>query len=138
MLKEMKMKYRMLLVLAAIAFVFGATAYAHHSFAAVYNVKESIKLEGNLVQFVFRNPHSFVFIEAPDQDGKTQRWSLEWGGAGQLAGQGVQQKTLNVGDHVVITGQPSRAPGEYRVLLKTLKRPSDGFTWGTKQGETFD
>ena len=132
------MKYRMLLVLAAMAFAFGATAYAHHSFAAVYNVKESIKLEGDLVQFVFRNPHSFVTIEAPGPDGKLERWSLEWGGAAQLAGQGVQQKTLNVGDHVVITGQPSRAPGEYRVLLKTLKRPSDGYTWGTKQGETFD
>jgi hypothetical protein len=128
----------MLLVLGAMAFLFGASAYAHHSFAAVYNVKESVKLEGNLVQFVFRNPHSFVFIEAPDQEGKIQRWSLEWGGAGQLAGQGVQQKTLNVGDHVIVTGQPSRAPGEFRVLLKTLKRPSDGFSWGTKQGETFD
>jgi hypothetical protein len=132
------MKYRMLLVLGAMAFLFGASAYAHHSFAAVYNVKESVKLEGNLVQFVFRNPHSFVFIEAPDQEGKIQRWSLEWGGAGQLAGQGVQQKTLNVGVHVIVTGQPSRAPGEFRVLLKTLKRPSDGFSWGTKQGETFD
>jgi hypothetical protein len=132
------MKYRMLLVLGAMAFLFGASAYAHHSFAAVYNVKESVKLEGNLVQFVFRNPHSFVFIEAPDQEGKIQRWSLEWGGAGQLAGQGVQQKTLNVGDHVIVTGQPSRASGEFRMLLKTLKRPSDGFSWGTKQGETFD
>ena len=132
------MKYRILLVLVAAAFLFGATAYAHHSFSAVYNAKETVKLEGNLVQFVFRNPHSFVFIEAPDGEGKVQRWSLEWGGAAQLAGQGVQQKTLNVGDHVVITGQPSRAPGEYRVLLKTLKRPSDGFSWGTKQGETFD
>jgi Family of unknown function (DUF6152) len=131
------MKQKMLLVVLAVAFLFGATAYAHHSFSAVYNVKDSIKLEGNLVQFVLRNPHSFVFIEAPDQEGKTQRWSLEWGGAAQLAGQGVQQKTLNVGDHVIVTGQPSRAPGEYRVLLKTLKRPSDGYTWGTK-GETFD
>jgi hypothetical protein len=132
------MKYRILLVLVAAAFLFGATAYAHHSFSAVYNAKETVKLEGDLVQFVFRNPHSFVFIEAPGADGKVQRWSLEWGGAAQLAGQGVQQKTLNVGDHVVISGQPSRAPGEYRILLKTLKRPSDGFTWGTKQGETFD
>ena len=132
------MKYRMLLALAAVVFVFGATAYAHHSFAAVYNTKDTVKLEGNLVQFVFRNPHSFVFIEAPDQEGKMQRWSLEWGGAAQLAGQGVQQRTLNVGDRVVITGQPSRAPGEYRVLLKTLKRLSDGFSWGTKQSETFD
>src|SRR5262245_1445543 len=132
------MKTRIALVLVAVALLSAATAYAHHSFAAVYNVKETIKLEGNLVQFVFRNPHSFVSIEAPDSDGKTQRWSLEWGGAAQLAGQGVQSRTLNVGDHVIITGQPSRAPGEYRVLLKTLKRPSDGFTWGTRQGETFD
>jgi hypothetical protein len=132
------MKYRMLLLLAIAALALSATAYAHHSFAAVYNVKETVKLEGNLVQFVFRNPHSFVFIEAPDPDGKTQRWSLEWGGAAQLAGQGVQQRTLNVGDHVIITGQPSRAPGEYRVLLKTLKRPSDGYSWGTRQGESFD
>jgi hypothetical protein len=132
------MKKRMLLVLVAGAFLSGVTAYAHHSFSAVYNVKDSVKLEGNLVQFVFRNPHSFVTLEAPDQDGKMQRWSLEWGGASQLAGQGVQQRTLNVGDHVIITGQPSRAPGEYRVLLKTLKRPSDGYTWGTGKGETFD
>ena len=130
------MQRRMLLVLVAGAFLFGATAYAHHSFSAVYNVKETLKLEGNLVQFVFRNPHPVV--EAPDKEGKTQRWSLEWGGAAQLAGQGVQQRTLNVGDHVIITGQPSRAPGELRVLLKTLKRPSDGYTWGGRAGETFD
>lgn len=132
------MKYRVLPMLAAATLLFGVAAYAHHSFAAVYNVKETVKLEGKLVQFVFRNPHSFVSIEAPDPDGKIQRWSLEWGGAAQLAGQGVESRTLNVGDRVIITGQPSRAPGEYRVLLKTLKRPSDGFSWGTKQGETFD
>ena len=131
------MKKRMLLALVAGIFLFSAAAYAHHSFAAVYNTKETVKLEGKLVQFVFRNPHSFVTIEAPDPDGKVQRWSLEWGGAAQLAGQGVQQRTLNVGDHVIITGQPSRAPGEYRVLLKTLKRPSDGYSWGSR-GETFD
>ena len=132
------MKYRVLLAVIAGAFLFAVKIYAHHSFAAVYNTKETVKLEGSLVQFVFRNPHSFVTLEAPDQEGKAQRWSLEWGGAAQLAGQGVQQRTLNVGDHVIVTGQPSRAPGEYRVLLKTLKRPSDGFTWGTRQGETFD
>src|SRR5206468_11135964 len=126
------MKARILLILAAAAFFFCATAYAHHSFAAVYNVKDMIKLEGNLVQFVFRNPHSFVSIEAKDAEGKIQRWSLEWGGAAQLAGQGVQQRTLNVGDHVIITGQPSRAPGELRVLLISLKRPSDGYTWGER------
>ena len=132
------MKFRIAIILVAGAILFAATAYAHHSFGAVYNSKEQIKLEGNLVQFVFRNPHSFVFIEAPDKEGKTQRWSLEWGGAAQLNNQGVQAQTLHVGDHVVITGRPSRAPGEYRVLLQSLKRPADGFTWGTRQGEVVD
>src|SRR5438105_13306483 len=132
------MKARVLLILAAAAFSFIATAFAYHSVAAVYNVKDMIKLEGNLVQFVFRNPHSFVFIEAPDQEGKMQRWSLEWGGVAQLAGQGVQQRTLNVGDRVVITGQPSRAPSEHRVLLNRLTRPTDGVSWSTKEGEHVD
>jgi hypothetical protein len=111
---------------------------AHHSFSAVYNQKETIKLEGKMVQFAIRNPHSFVFVEASDKEGKTQRWSVEWGGAGQLAGQGVDQNTLKVGDHIVVTGSPSRAPGEYRVLMRTIDRPRDGFTWGRGRGEVVD
>ena len=78
------------------------------------------------------------FVEAPDKEGKVQRWSLEWGGAAQLAGQGVNQQTLKVGDHIVITGRPSRAPGEYRVLVQTISRPSDGFVWGRGRGEVVD
>jgi uncharacterized protein DUF6152 len=113
-------------------------AIAHHSFSAVYNQKETVKLEGKLVQFAIRNPHSYVFVEAPDSEGKVQRWSLEWGGAAQLAGQGVDQNTLKVGDHIVITGSPSRAPGEYRVLVRTIDRPRDGFTWGRGRGQVVD
>ena len=132
------MKYRLLVAVAVAAFLFGATAYAHHSFAAVYNVKETIKLEGNLVQFVFRNPHSFVSIEAPDSEGKMQRWSLEWSGVGQLANQGVTRETLKPGDQIVVVGNPSRVPGEYKALMVNLKRPSDGFAWGGRGGETVD
>ena len=129
------MKYRMLLLLVAGVFLFGTAAYAHHSFGAVYDSKKQIKIEGKLVQFVFRNPHSFVHIEAPDDHGVTQRWAIEWSAAGSLGGQGVDRQTLRVGDHVIVTGRPSRSPGEYRVQMQTLKRPSDGFTWGTRPGE---
>ena len=132
------MSYRTLFALSAGVFLFVASLSAHHSFSAVYQTKEEIKLEGKLVQFSIRNPHSYIFIEAPDKEGKVQRWSLEWGGAAQLAGQGVNQQTLKVGDHVVITGRPSRAPGEYRVLVQTIARPSDGFSWGRGRGEVVD
>ena len=63
--------------------------YAHHSFAATYHEDKTVKIEGKLVQFQFRNPHSFVHIEAPDEQGVMQRWAVEWGGAGgDLAGCG--------------------------------------------------
>jgi hypothetical protein len=67
-----------------------------------------------------------------------QRWSVEWSGAAALGNQGLSQKTLKAGDHVVVTGRPSRTPGEYRVQMLTLKRPSDGFTWGNRAGEVVD
>jgi hypothetical protein len=126
-----------LLVLAGVLLA-ATAAYAHHSFGATYNSKEQIKVEGKLVQFVFRNPHSFVYIEAPDDKKVTQRWAIEWSGAAALGGQGVTRDTLRVGDLVIVTGRPSRTPGEYRVQMLTLKRPADGLTWGNRAGEVVD
>ena len=116
----------------------GTAAYAHHSYSATYDVSNEVKLEGKLVQFVYRNPHSFVHVETQDQSGAKQRWAVEWSGTGQLAEAGVQRDTLKVGDHVVITGRPSRVPGEFRVLMVTLQRPKDGFRWGGRGGQVVD
>jgi DNA/RNA endonuclease YhcR with UshA esterase domain len=116
----------------------GSTAFAHHSFGATYEVSKQVKLDGKIVQFVYRNPHSFVHVEAPDPDGKVQRWAVEWGGTAQLQTAGVNRDTLKVGDTVAITGRPSRVPGEYRVLMVNLTRASDGFQWGRNATEVVD
>ena len=115
----------------------GTTAYAHHSYAATYDVTREVKLEGKLVQFVYRNPHSFVHIVAADEKGVEQRWAVEWSGTTQLGNQGVNRESLKVGDEVVIVARPSRVAGEYRALMLRLKRTSDGFTWGSP-GQTVD
>jgi hypothetical protein len=112
-------------------------AYAHHSYAATYDVTKEIKLEGKLVQFVYRNPHSFVHVMAADDKGVQQRWAVEWSGTTQLGAQGVNRETLKVGDDVVINARPSRVTGEYRALMIKLKRTSDGFSWGSP-GQTVD
>lgn len=126
------------LLAVATALAIGTTASAHHSFGATYEISKEIKLEGKLVQVVYRNPHSFVHIEAPDANGVKQRWAIEWGGTAQLANQGVKRQTLNIGDEVVVTARPSRAPGEFRVLMVTLVRPSDGFSWGRNPGQVVE
>jgi uncharacterized protein DUF6152 len=115
----------------------GVSAYAHHSFTATYDESKTIQIEGTLVQFMFRNPHAFVHVMAPDDSGEMQRWGVEWGGAGALAGQGVTRDSLKAGDHVIITGNPGRNPIDHRIRMRSLRRPSDNFGWGF-QGETFD
>jgi hypothetical protein len=129
---------RVLFLTIAGVLLAGAITYAHHSVGATYDGKKEIKLEGKLIQFLYRNPHSFVHVEAPDSDGKMQRWSVEWGGAAALGGQGVNRNTLKVGDQVVISGNPSRTPGDFRVKMNKFLRPSDGLTWGTRPGEVVD
>jgi uncharacterized protein DUF6152 len=116
----------------------GTAAYAHHSYGATYDTGREIKLEGKIVQFSYRNPHSFVTLQAPDEAGVSQRWAVEWSGTAQLATAGVNRESLKVGDQVVIVGRPSRVPGEFRALMVTLKRPLDGFSWGTRAGERVD
>ena len=125
---------------ALVASVLGiaAAAQAHHSFTATYFEDRTIEIEGKLLQFMFRNPHSFVHVEAPDDEGNLQRWAVEWGGAGQLSGQGVTNQTLRPGDVVTITGNPGRDPKDHRVRMLYLRRNADGFDWGRRPGETFN
>ena len=129
---------RMFLLVIAGVLLAGTAAYAHHSYGATYDVSKEVKLTGKLVQFVYRNPHSFVHVQAPDENGVQQRWAVELSGTSQLGNQGVGRDSLRVGDEVVIVGRPSRVAGEFRALMVNLKRPSDGFTWGTKAGEAVD
>ena len=129
---------RILIFAIAAALLACTAAYAHHSYGATYDASKQVKLEGKIVQFVFRNPHSFVHVQAPDENGVQQRWAVEWSGTSQLGNQGLSRESLKVGDEVVIVGRPSRVAGEYRALMVNLKRPSDGFTWGTKAGEAVD
>ena len=132
------MKTARFLLFALTLFAAASTVRAHHSFAATYDEGKMVKIEGRLVLFQFRNPHSFVNVMAPDPAGQMQRWTVEWGGGGQLDSQGITRETLRPGDQIVITGNPGRNPADNRVRLVTLLRPSDGFSWGQRAGQVVD
>lgn len=101
----------------------------HHSFAATYMEDRIITVEGELVQFLFRNPHSFVHLLVRGRDGSVVRYSVEWRGANQLNEQGVTRDTLKAGDRVIVTGTPGRNLNDHRIRLISLRRPSDNFGW---------
>lgn len=106
---------------------------AHHSFAATYNEDAPpMEIKGTMKSFKIQNPHSYVQVEdekLKDKEGNPVRWVVEWGAAAQLTTQNVTPTTLKAGDKVVITGTPGRNPEDYRLLMKTITRPSDGWKW---------
>ncbi len=125
------MKKKILSLAFATATVLGVQAYAHHSFASTYLEAERMTIEGDVVQFLFRNPHSFLHVEAKDSTGKVVRYSVEWGGAAQLGGQGVQNDTIKPGDHVIVLGAPGRnLAADHRMRMVSVSRPADKKTWG--------
>jgi hypothetical protein len=125
--QEDGMKRKLFVALVAAAALSGYRAYAHHSFAATY-LDTHTKIEGDLAQFMFRNPHSFVHVLVPDGDQQV-RWAVEWSAGGQLNRQGVTRDTLKPGDHVIITGNPGRNPADHRLRMTSIFRPKDGWKW---------
>ncbi|MBZ5578219.1 MAG: hypothetical protein LAP40_16780 [Acidobacteriia bacterium] len=124
------MKSKLLVLLFAGVTFLGVRAYAHHSFAATYFEDKKVTVEGDLVQFLYRNPHSFVHVEVKEPDGTMTRWAVEWGAGGQLGRQGVTRETLKPGDHVIVVGNPGRNPDDHRLRMVNITRPSDGWKWG--------
>jgi DNA/RNA endonuclease YhcR with UshA esterase domain len=110
----------------------GATSLpvqAHHSFPATYFVDQKVEIEGTVVQFLFRNPHSFVHVMAPDKDGVMQRWAVEWGAGGSLASDNISSDTLKPGDKVKIAGSPARNAADHRLRMKSIERTNDHWKW---------
>ena len=116
---------------AIFVLAFGALAIvtplsAHHSFAATYFEDQSVKIDGKVTAFLYRNPHSFVEMETVDAQGIATKWVAEWFSSGRLARINIDADTFKPGDRVIITGAPGRDANDHRVHLKTIDRPADG------------
>ena len=122
------MTRRILALVAGVVILGSATAFAHHSFSATYT-GEKVEIQGVVKEFVWRNPHSFLRMDVADKDGTLKTWALEWGSISQLSQSKMTRTTLKVGDTIVVSGEQGRDPSSLRLLIQSVKRPSDGWTW---------
>ncbi len=77
-------------------------AFAHHSFAAEFDDKQPVTLNGTVVKFDFMNPHSWIYMDVTQPDGKVDRWAVETGSTNALFRRGWRKESLRAGDHVTI------------------------------------
>jgi hypothetical protein len=96
-------------IAALIAALSLATAAgAHHSFAPHFDIKKPVSISGKVLEFEGRNPHSYLHIQAVDENGKTQEYICESHGVTQLTRNGITPQMLKAGTEVRVAGSQSR------------------------------
>jgi len=87
--------------------VYAIPAVAHHSFA-MFDASKTMTLEGSIKEFQWTNPHAWIMLNVPDQQGQPQQWAIELNGPSGLVRDGWKPKTLTPGMNVAVTIHPLR------------------------------
>lgn len=105
--------------------IFSTSVMAHHGFGR-FDMNGSIDLEGTLTDLKFVNPHSYVYFDAVDKDGKVTQMRCEMRAATVLRRSGWSPDLFTKGAHIVINGRPHREDPTscYVETLKIGEAPS--------------
>jgi hypothetical protein len=83
-------------------------AWAHHSFAAEFDVTKPVKLEGTVTKMEWINPHSWIHIDVKNPDGAVTNWMVEGGSPNALLRRGFTKHSLEPGTQIVVEGYQAK------------------------------
>ena len=111
-----------LLSILAVAMLLAIPASAHHSFT-MFDATKQITLVGTVTSFEWTNPHSYIEIDAPDENGAMKHWSIEMGSPSILQQSGWKFSSLRKGDKTTLVINPLKdgRPGGF---LNTATLPT--------------
>ena len=98
------MNKKLFLMVAGLVAASAINAFAHHSFAAVYDANKPMTVKGTVTKVEWMNPHIWFYVEVKGADGKTTTWALSGGAPGQLQRRGVTKSLLVIGSTVNVEG----------------------------------
>lgn len=109
---------RTALAAAVIALAIAAPAWSHHSHAMFDHAKE-VTVTGKVTEFVFRNPHVFLYVDVKSDNGEVLNYWLEMSNIPNMIKRGIVQTTFKPGDVVTIRLNPlkdGRLGGNYLTI----------------------
>ena len=89
------------------ALLAAAPALAHHSFA-MFHRDHHVLIEGTVSEWAFNSPHTWLYVDAPDETGEMQRWGFEGGAPVHAIRMGVTGQTFRYGEPVRVVMAPLR------------------------------
>ena len=79
-------------------------ALAHHSFAAEFDMKQPIQLQGTVTKVRWINPHTWIHIDVKKPDGTVEPWEIEAGTPNTLFRLGFTRDSLKPGTVINVDG----------------------------------
>ena len=111
---------------------------AHHSFAMFDRSVEKVAT-GAVVRWTFTNPHSWLYLNVKDKDGKETLWSFEGSAPPALLQRGITGTTFEPGHTITVLycplkdGRPGGGLGWVRLANGNFINPADGGCTGSPE-----
>jgi hypothetical protein len=120
------MNHRLVLTLALLGLLSaGMPASAHHSVQAQFDLQKPFTVTGTVTKVEWINPHSYLYLDVKEDNGKTKHWAFEMAGPGALRRAGLSRADrggLKPGDTITVNGVLAK-DGTDSGLIKELKFP---------------
>ena len=93
---------------------------AHHADTGL-DLETVVTFHGTVTEFDWRNPHTYVSVRSAEGGGEQPEWEIQLGAAAALSRRGMSRDTLQVGDEVVVSLNPSRDGRPYGLVASLIK-----------------
>jgi Family of unknown function (DUF6152) len=103
----MRTKLSCFLVLGLLAVT--APLSAHHSFAAEFDQKKVVMLNGTVTVMEWVNPHAMIHLAVKNEDGTVTEWMIEGNTPNSLLRAGLTRKSLEPGTRIAVRGYKARS-----------------------------
>ena len=111
-----------------------APVFAHHG-ASAYESKKLTTLKGTVTDFQFMNPHSEIFFEVKNADGKVEKWSAEAASMVTMSRLGWTKTLFKPGDQITVVGNRARNGSPTMRLSKVVL--ANGKEYAVQRGEDY-
>ena len=85
-----------------------AWTFAHHGVGAQFDLSQTMEMEGEVRQVIWRNPHVRFTVGVPGEGGQETLWVVEAQSVSMLRQRDISEVLLAVGDTIRLAGNPAR------------------------------